>query len=157
MRKSVLSFAAAMVMVPALAMAAAGGGVCKFDGTATLPDKFGTTPAVQKAFSFGGTLKDVAAGTCAFPGTADAKGTITGNCAGNVHSGTAETPVGKVTFAGVCAGADCDGIAESATPAGFLYILAFDQKTITDAAAKCPTDEFKSATFTGAAIGGTSK
>lgn len=156
MRKSVRGIVAVLVLVPALALAQ-GAGVCNFSGSATLPSNFGNTPQVQANFSFGGTLSHVAANSCAFPGGVQTTtGKLTGNCAGNVHNGTANIPGGtSVTFAGVCAGADCDGIAVAPKPAGFLYILVFDQATIENALEKCPTDTFSSASFDGAAVGGT--
>ncbi|MGH7858719.1 MAG: hypothetical protein ACREQY_15445 [Candidatus Binatia bacterium] len=128
--------------------------VCTFDGTALIPSGIGAAPQQNVPFSFSGVLGDPG-GSCGAPGNVNASGEIVvGGCPGNVHQGTANTPLGGVDFAGVCAGALCVGVSYNQDPAGFVYVLAFDQATIENALAQCPTDDFKKAVFSGAAVGG---
>jgi hypothetical protein len=106
MRKSLYAAAlAACIGLPAIAGAQTPG-VCKFDGTASIPSGLGSAPKQNVPFTFGGTLSDVGGGACGFKGNTQATGTmVVATCEGNVHQATASTPVGTVDFKGVCVGA----------------------------------------------------
>lgn len=144
---------AALVCLPGLASAQTAG-ACTFDGSASIPAGLGAAPKQNVAFTFRGELADAGGGACGFPGLVNAVGEmVAGACGGNVHMGEATTPVGDVTFQGVCAGAMCDGVSV-ADAGGFAYVLVFDQATIMNAVEQCPNDAFKNAVFTGAAVGG---
>jgi hypothetical protein len=159
MKKYALLVALAAILLPGLAHAQKGG-ACTFNGTATISPPIGSTPGVCSSasgcqqFQFGGSLAGPACG-----GLTGSSQTTTGkfygpfSCSENIHGGSASTAVGTVSYNGVCAGALCVGVAYK-TVGGFEYDLAFSTATVQDAIAKCPTNSFSSATFTGAAVGG---
>lgn len=160
MRKFVfVALAAALLALPGLASAQKAG-VCNFSGNATISPPIGSTPGVCTSasgcqqFQFSGPLSGAGCG-----GLTGTSSTTTGlffgpyACEGNVHGGKANTPVGVVSYNGVCAGALCVGVAYK-TVGGFEYDLVFDQTTINNALAQCPNNAFSKASFGGVAAGG---
>jgi hypothetical protein len=152
---------AVLVALPGIARAQKAG-ACNFNGSATLNPPIGSQPQVCTSasgcqqFQFTGSLSGPACG-----GLSGSVSTQSGlffgpyACEGNIHGGVANTPVGTVTYRGVCAGAVCAGVGFQTAPGGaFEYTLIFDQATINRALNDCPNNKFTQAVFSGAAAGG---
>lgn len=160
MRKFVFVAAlAAAIALPAMANAQ-GGGACTFNGNATISPPIGSEPGTCTSasgcqqFQFGGSLGGPGCGSLS-GNTQTSQGKFYGafSCSGNVHGGVTSSPVGTLSYNGVCAGALCTGVAYKQV-GGFQYDLVFSAGTVMDAIDKCPTNTFSAASFSGAAVGG---